>query len=170
MLVGELRAAGFSLSFQAATLYVEPASGLTPVQRSQIRRHKPEILRELHAEATEFRSAVSEAINAARLEDFRASLIRGRLHLCGNCSHFTFGADPAGPGSCALFGDGLVPFALPFNCVEFQVSDTPSAPAYLPDPEGRLALERELAKPVSSVGATAAVLGGRPSSGVVRRA
>jgi hypothetical protein len=136
MLLGELRAVGFSVSRSATTLLVEPASSLTDDQRSQIRRHKPEILRELHAEAIERQAAILEAVNAAKLEDFRASLIFGRLHLCGNCVHFTFGADAAGPGCCALFGDGLVPFAMPFNCAKFEPSVSPVAPAYLPDPDG----------------------------------
>jgi hypothetical protein len=121
---------------------------LTGEQRAQIRRHKPEILRELHAEATELQAAISEAVKAAKLEDSRASLILGRLHLCGNCSHFTFGADPAGPGSCALFGDGLVAFAMPFYCSKFQPSATPAAPSFLPDEDGTMAIEHELAKPV----------------------
>jgi hypothetical protein len=146
MLLGELRAAGFSVSCSAATLFVEPASGLTDDQRSQIRRHKPEILRELHAEVAEFRSAALEAATAARLDDFRASLTLGRLHLCGNCSHFTFGDVPAEFGACALFGDGLVPFAMPFYCAKFVPSGTPVAPAYLPDPDGARALAETYSK------------------------
>jgi hypothetical protein len=85
MLLAELRAAGFAVSSSAATLFVEPASALTDDQRCQIRRHKPEVLRELHAEATELQAAISKAVKAAKLEDFRASLILGRMHLCGNC-------------------------------------------------------------------------------------
>jgi hypothetical protein len=115
---------------------------LTGEQRSQIRRHKPEILRELNAEAIERQGAILDAVNAAKLEGFRASLILGRAHLCGNCSRFTFGADPGAAGTCALFGEGLVPFAMPFYCAQFEVSDTPWAPAYLPDLDGARAAPR----------------------------
>jgi hypothetical protein len=82
------------------------------------------------------RRAIGRAIEAARLTDFRAALILGRLHLCGNCAHYSFGADPATSGSCELFGDGLMPFAMPFYCVKFVPSVAPVAPDYLPDPDG----------------------------------
>jgi hypothetical protein len=96
----------------------------------------------------DIRRAIAKAIEAARLVDYRAALLLGRLHLCGNCVQFTFGPDIAGSGSCALFGDGLVPFAMPFYCSKFQASATPAAPSFLPDEDGTMAIERELAKPV----------------------
>jgi len=73
---------------------------------------------------------------AKGLDDFREALLLGRLHLCGNCSRYTFGSDPAGAGTCAIHGDGLVAFAMPFRCRDFAVSKNPIASDYLPDPDG----------------------------------
>jgi hypothetical protein len=144
MLLAELRAAGFSVSCSASTLFVEPASGLTGDQRSRIRSHKHEILRELHAEATEHRAAISEAANAAKLEEFRASLILGRSQLCGNCSGFTFAPSPADLGQCSRLRVEAWPF-VPFRCVGFKATATPAARLFLPTPSGESALQREFA-------------------------
>ena len=75
-----------------------------------------------------------DAITAAQpfLSEFGPALLRGHLHLCGNCCRYTFGQDPAGMGTCTLYGDGLIAFAMPFECDAFEPSATPSAPEYLP--------------------------------------
>jgi len=83
--------------------------------------------------AGEYRSAIIAARDAADLEHWRAALILGRLHLCGNCTRYSFGEDPAGPGTCALHGEALLAFAMPFKCSDFAASATPAAPAYVPD-------------------------------------
>jgi hypothetical protein len=90
------------------------------------------------------RRAIIAAREAAGLEEWRAPLILGRLHLCGNCQQFTFGTDPAGLGTCALHGEAA-PF-LPFDCPDFEVSAQPTAPADLPDMDGTRARARESAK------------------------
>jgi hypothetical protein len=81
-------------------------------------------------------AAVRLALEAASLAEYRAALILGRLHLCGNCSRYTFASDPASAGACAIHGDGLLAFAMPFGCRDFAASTTPAAPEYLPDPDG----------------------------------
>jgi hypothetical protein len=80
----------------------------------------------------EFRRAIIAAREAAGLDYWRATLLLGRLHLCGNCSRYIFGHDPAGAGTCSMHGDGLLAFAMPFDCRDFLVSPTPAAPAFLP--------------------------------------
>ena len=80
----------------------------------------------------EFRRAIIAGRDAAGLNYWRASLLLGRLDLCGNCSRYTFGLDPAGAGTCSVHGDGLLAFAMPFDCRDFKVSPTPTAPAHLP--------------------------------------
>lgn len=81
-------------------------------------------------------AAVRVALEAASLAEYREALILSRLHLCGNCSRYTLGPDPAGAGTCAMHGDGLMAFAMPFDCRDFAASTTPAAPDYLPDPDG----------------------------------
>ena len=89
--------------------------------------------------------AITAARESAHIDDFLEALLLGRLHLCGNCSCFTFGSDPGGPGVCSKFGDGLAPF-LPFWCAGFEVSRSPAAPDFLPDRDGALARAREYRK------------------------
>lgn len=50
-----------------------------------------------------------------RLPEYREALIAGRLHICGDCAHFTFGANPDQVGRCALHGEvfAFIPFACP---------------------------------------------------------
>ena len=73
----------------------------------------------------------SVSIQAARyaaadaLERLHAGISSGRLRICGDCSRYTFGSDPAGAGNCALHGDGLLAFAMLFDCREFaKAGDT----------------------------------------------
>lgn len=127
-MLAELRAAGFRVSADDGALYVEPASRLTDDQRMRVRRYKPTILRELNAEAAERRDAIKAASAAAPLADFREALALGRLHICANCSRFTFAADPAQMGNCRRHGE-VWPF-VPFQCPDFSLSAKPVAPAY----------------------------------------
>src|ERR1700686_3749997 len=60
-----------------------------------------------------FRRAISAARDAAPLSEYRAALMLGRLRLCGNCSRYTFDQDPAGAGTCALHGKGLLALDAP---------------------------------------------------------
>jgi hypothetical protein len=78
-----------------------------------------------------FRRAVIAARDAAGIEYWRAPLLLGRLHLCGNCSRYAFGLDPTGSGMCSLHGAGPLAFAMPFDCTDFLVSQTPTAPEFL---------------------------------------
>jgi hypothetical protein len=90
---------------------------------------------------TDTRRAICNAIEAARLTDFSAALMLGRLHLCANCAHFTIRArDPARPSVCAVFAEELLPL-MPFYCARFEASPAPAALAFLPDPDGKLALD-----------------------------
>jgi hypothetical protein len=148
MLLAKLRASGLRVAADGDALVVEPRAALNEETRAIIRMHKRAILQELERERAEHGGTIAKAIEAARLVDYRAALLLGRLHLCGNCAHFKFGAGPAGPGACAVFVEELLPFAMPFYCAKFQVSATPAAPSFLPDEDGTMAIERELAKPV----------------------
>jgi hypothetical protein len=56
--------------------------------------------------------------------DFRAALLLGRLHVCCNCSAFTFGTEPAGVGRCERFDVEAWPF-VPFWCSAFQPHGSP---------------------------------------------
>ncbi len=78
-----------------------------------------------------FRRAIIAARDAAGLEYWRAPLLLGQLHLCGNCSRYAFGSELAGSGTCSLHGDGLLAFAMPFPCADFVPSPTPTAPEFL---------------------------------------
>jgi hypothetical protein len=80
----------------------------------------------------EHRRAIIAAGESARLEDYRAALWLGLLHICGNCSRYSFGPDPAGPGTCAQHGGGLMAFRMPFACPDFQTSRSPTMPDYTP--------------------------------------
>jgi hypothetical protein len=103
-----------------------------------------------------------DAVSA--LSRYHNSLLLGKLHVCGNCRHFDFGPDPLEFGQCRRFSVEAWPF-VPFWCAGFQASATPTAPAFLPDPDGRLALERELAKPVLSSVSVARVFPNRDRYG-----
>jgi hypothetical protein len=61
------------------------------------------------------------------LAHFREALLLSRLDLCGNCSHYTFGPDPAAAGACTIHGDGLLAFVMPFDCRYFTVSLRPAS-------------------------------------------
>jgi hypothetical protein len=133
-LLAELREQGVRVSADGETLTAGPRAVLTDGVRTTIRMHKAAIFRELAAEAMDREKAIAAARDAAPLAGYRAALILGRLHLCGNCSRYTFGQDPAGAGACSKHGDGLLAFAMPFDCRDFAVSAIPTAPAYLPEP------------------------------------
>jgi len=131
--LAHLRNQGLRITADGRRLLVEPRAAITEAIKSTIRVNKGAILRDLSAEASDRRAAIQAAAQAASpvLDDFRPALLLGRLHVCGNCSRSAFGQDPAGAGTCSMHGDGLVAFAMPFECREFQVSPTPTAPAYL---------------------------------------
>lgn len=129
-MLAELRAEGFKVSTDQGLLYVEPASALSEEQRERIRRHKISIIRELRAEAAEFRQAIATARDAAFLSDFKAALRTGRQHICSNCDRFQFGANPAETGHCERHGP-VWPF-VPIACPDFLLSPSPAAPAYVP--------------------------------------
>lgn len=78
-----------------------------------------------------FRQEIIAARDAAPLGAFRAALIRGALVVCGNCSRFAFGADPAALGDCRHFHTEVYPF-VPFYCAGFELARTPTAPAFMP--------------------------------------
>jgi hypothetical protein len=78
-----------------------------------------------------FRRAVIAARDAAGLEYWRAPLLLGRLHLCGNCARYAFGPDPAGSGTCPVHGADVLAFAMPFDCADFLASPIPTAPEFL---------------------------------------
>jgi hypothetical protein len=143
-LLGQLRAQGLRITAAGQRLFVSPRDALSEAAKATIRINKVAILRELETEASERQAAIAAARDAARLDDWRAPLILGRLHLCGNCSRYRFGTDPAALGTCSLHGDGLLPF-LPFDCSDFTVSQAPTGPACLPDPDGARARAREFA-------------------------
>lgn len=92
-----------------------------------------------------FRQQIVAARDAAPLADFREALILGRLVICGNCSRFTFDADPAGLGRCDRWDIEAFPF-VPFYCAGFHLSRTPTAPAFVPDPEGSRERALEMAR------------------------
>lgn len=89
-----------------------------------------------------FRRTIIAGRDAAKLAEWRAALMLGRLVLCGNCSAFQFGADPTGFGHCQRFDTEAAPFC-PSPCAGFAPSATPTAPAYLPDPDCAPNLARE---------------------------
>ena len=90
-------------------------------------------------------SAIVAARDAADLDYWRAPLVLGRLHICCNCQLFAFAADPGALGHCRRFNLEAAPF-LPFWCAGFEVSRTPPAPDYLPDPDGARARAKEYSK------------------------
>jgi len=109
-------------------------------------------LRQLAARVTERQPVVLEADRrratiaareAAPLADFQAGLVLGQLVICGNCSSFAVGADPATLGHCRRYSTESWPF-VPFACAGFTASPKPAAPAFVPDPDGRRALTCEL--------------------------
>jgi hypothetical protein len=83
--------------------------------------------------------------NDTDLDYWRAPLVLGRLHLCGNCAAFQFGSAPAGLGRCSRFHAETAPF-VPLWCAGFEASHTPAAPDYLPDPDGARARAKEHSK------------------------
>lgn len=90
-------------------------------------------------------AATRGAIEDASLAEYRAALVLGRLHVCGNCDAFQFRDDPAGLGRCSRFDSESWAF-VPFQCGGFAIGATPAVPAYLPDPAGALARAREYGK------------------------
>jgi hypothetical protein len=147
-MLAELRAAGFRVNAENGILFIDPASHLTEAQRAQVRRHKPEILRELADEARSQRLAITKTRDESCLPDYRAALVLGRLHICCNCSSYRFGAVPAALGHCQRFDVEAWPF-VPIWCSGFDASPSAVAPAFLPDPEGARARALELAKSVN---------------------
>jgi hypothetical protein len=139
--LASLRRHGLRVMSDAGRLLVEPRAALTDALRSTIRINKGAILRELSTEAATRRKAIIAAREAAPLEEYRAALLLGRLHICGNCSRYSFGFDPAGPGTCFKHGEGLLAFRMPFQCSSFQASRTPAVPQYMPHPDYALAVE-----------------------------
>jgi hypothetical protein len=123
-LLNRYREAGYTLIREGNTLRVACEHGLTERMRQVFRARKAELFREL-------------AIEAAKLDEYRTTLERSRLHLCGNCASFTYGPDPGGVGTCSKFGEGLMPFAAPFWCSGFTASETPAVPEFLPIPMER---------------------------------
>jgi len=80
------------------------------------------------------------------MQDFRAALVLGRLHVCCNCQQFTFSAaDPGALGHCRRFNLEAAPF-VPFWCAGFEASRSPAAPDYLPDPDAARARVKEYPK------------------------
>jgi hypothetical protein len=132
-LLAELREQGVHISADGEALTAGPRAALTDAVRTTIRMHKAAILRELAVEAAGREQAIAAARDTVPLSEYRAALILGRLQLCGNCSRYTFGQDPASAGTCALHGEGLLAFAMPFGCRDFGASRVPAAAAYLPD-------------------------------------
>jgi hypothetical protein len=99
------------------------------------------------AQRTERRRLILAARDAAGLDDYRAALVRGQLHLCGNCTRFSFGADdPAGLGQCAHFNVEAWPFVPMLRCAGFDARSAAIAPApdYLPAKPAGEASERTL--------------------------
>jgi hypothetical protein len=132
MNLASLRSAGFDVSADAGQLHVKPASSLTDGQRASIRLYKHELLRELYAETEARKTSIRAVVEAADLKEFRVALKAGNLHVCGNCTHFTFAANPIDAGTCSKFGPGLAAFHLPFWCSGFERSANPPAPEYAP--------------------------------------
>ena len=95
--------------------------------------------------AAERCSAIVAARDAADLNYWRAPLVLGHLHLCGNCAAFQFSPDPAGLGRCSRFNIEAAPF-VPFWCAGFEVSRIATAPDYLPEPDGARARAKEYSK------------------------
>jgi len=81
--------------------------------------------------------AVSVAASGA-LGRLYSSPYYSRVSPHGNCASCQFGADHAGQGHCPRYDIEAAPF-VPFPCEGFGTSATPTAPAYLPDPDGVLA-------------------------------
>jgi hypothetical protein len=129
--LASLREQGLRVTAEGQSLFVEPRLAITEALKSTIRINKGAILHELEVEDSERRAAIIAARAAAGLEYWRAPLLLGRLHLCGNCSRYAFGPDPAGSGTCSLHGDLLLAFAMPFPCPDFVASPTPTAPEFL---------------------------------------
>jgi hypothetical protein len=130
--LGQLRAQGLRFTADGSRLLVSPRRALSKATKATIRINKAAILHELDAEAAARQGAIIAAEDAANLEEWHAPLVLGRLHLCGNCVHYTFGQDPAAPGTCSKHGDGLLAFAMPFECQEFVISRVRTARKFLP--------------------------------------
>jgi hypothetical protein len=134
-----LKIAGLAVRPEGGKVIVGPRGSLNAELLELIQAHKAAILEELvAAEAArnrdarppialdiERRHAIIAACDASRLDDFRAALVLGRLHLCSNCQHFTFAADPVTPGYCARFDVDALPF-VPFWCSGFLPSRVPA--------------------------------------------
>ncbi len=108
-----------------------PSAGFAGSSAEQFASASPRVLLEGDAR----RRAILAARDAAGLENWRAALREGRLHLCANCTRFTFGVDPAGAGHCARYDTTTYPFVTMLRCAGFQpcASQTPPAPDYLAD-------------------------------------
>ena len=120
-MLAELRAVGLRFTADGDRLVVELRSALTDELRATIRAHKETLLRELADEVRERRQRISAARDITPMGDFREALMLGRLHVCCNCSAFTFGPIPAGVGHCQYFNVEAWPF-VPFWCSRFALS------------------------------------------------
>jgi hypothetical protein len=116
-----------SLPAKAATP-ATPATNVATVAMSHVAEGVDQRLRQ-----PDFRRAVIAARDAAYLPDFKHALQVGALHVCCNCAHYTFNADPAAPGQCRHFNVEAVPFMPFLPCSGFLVSGHPVAPNYLPE-------------------------------------
>jgi hypothetical protein len=118
----------------------------TTVRRASLKDLAKQVLdRQPISGKADVRRAIAKAIEAACLTNYCAALLLGRLHLCGNCTSFQFAADPGELGQCKRFLTDTWPF-VPFWCSGFQISSTPAAPAYLPDPDGARSGAKEYSK------------------------
>src|SRR3989442_15481513 len=107
-LLTQLREQGVHITADGDKLVARAKRALTETVRTTIRANKGALVREIAGEAGARRMALIAARDAADLAGYRGALISGRVHLCANCSRFSFGTDPAGPGTCSRFGEGLV--------------------------------------------------------------
>lgn len=145
-MLAELRTVVLRFAIDGDRLLVEPKSALTDALRTVIRVNKPAILRELADDANKQalapghplqhpelpQSQTGRVRDTTPLVNFREALVLGRLHVCCNCSAFSFGTVPAGIGHCRRFDVEAWPF-VPFWCSGFEASSTPAAPEFLAD-------------------------------------
>ena len=100
------------------------AAPRTEAARTTIRINRDGLLRELGAEAHSWHEALIAARDASDISEFSNALRAGALSVCCNCAHFTFAADPAAPGQCALLREEVWPF-VPFTCRTFAPAAEP---------------------------------------------
>jgi hypothetical protein len=79
------------------------------------------------------RRAIIAARDASDISELKNALRTGALSICCNCVHFTFAADPGGPGQCAYLRQEVMAF-VPFTCQTFSVAKEPIAPKLRSEP------------------------------------